>query len=204
MRCDGQGVTYFDMSMTGVRAFGVGNFASVFSSCLWTVTVQDLQDASWVGGFNVILVRSPDGFVILLPGDVGPLASGVLALEPQRFAKFMGDVFQLLDKTHGFWEEQRWNQSFIGVIYFRHAEVGNTMCPAVVVFLAPRNPLRCSCFGRKAMWTRTVVSRGIRCLFSCVGRNTMWTAVVVAAGVRHVTCNGGKAMRVAVVVNCSA
>ena len=90
------------MSVTGVSSFGIGNFASVFSRCRWSVTVEDLKNAGGVCGFNVVLVRSPDQLLILLPGYTDPLAAGVAALEPQRFTQFMGDILQFLDKSHGF------------------------------------------------------------------------------------------------------
>lgn len=68
------------MSMTGVSSFGIGNFASVFSCRCGSVIVEDIQNAGGVGGFDVVLVRSPDQLVVLLPCHVDPLAATVSAL----------------------------------------------------------------------------------------------------------------------------
>lgn len=96
------GVTYFNMSMTGVSSFGIGNFARVFSGGCGSVAVEDLQNAGGVAGFHVVLVGSPDEFVILLPRHVNPLAASVCTLQPQRFAQLVADVLQFLDKAYGF------------------------------------------------------------------------------------------------------
>lgn len=90
------------MSMTGVSSFSIGNFASVFSRRCGSVAVEDLQNAQGVCGFDVVLVRSPDQLVILLPRHVDSLAAGVTALQPQRFTQLMADVLQFLDKSYGF------------------------------------------------------------------------------------------------------
>lgn len=90
------------MSMTDVSSFSIGNFASVFSRRSGSVTVEDLQDTGGIGGFDVVLVRSPDLLIVLLPRDVDPLAAGVSALQPQRFTQLMGDILQFLDKSHRF------------------------------------------------------------------------------------------------------
>lgn len=94
--------TYFNVSVTGVGSFGIGNFASVFSRRCGSVVVEDLENAGGVGGFDVVQVRSPDQLVVLLPRHVDPLAAGVRALQPQRFTQLMTDVLQLLDKSYGF------------------------------------------------------------------------------------------------------
>lgn len=90
------------MSMTGVSSFGIGNFASVFSCCCGSVAVEDLQNTQGVCGFDVVLVRSPDQLVILLPRDVDPLAAGVTALQSQGFTQLMADILHFLDKSYGF------------------------------------------------------------------------------------------------------
>lgn len=69
------------MSMTGVSSFSIGNFASVFSRSCSSVAVEDLQNAGGVSGFDVVLVRSPDQLVVLLPHHVDPLAAGISALQ---------------------------------------------------------------------------------------------------------------------------
>lgn len=104
-------VTYFNMSMTGVSSFSIGNFASVFSRRCGSFTVEDLQNTQGVCGFDVVLVRSPDQLVILLPCHIDPLAASVTALQSQGFTQLMADVLQFLDKLYGFWEKQWWNQS---------------------------------------------------------------------------------------------
>lgn len=102
MKCVDYCVTYVNMSMTGVSSFSIGNFASVFSRRCSSVTVEDLQNAQGLSGFDVVLVRSPDQLVVLLPRHVHPLAAGVSALQPQRFTQLMADVLQFLDKPYRF------------------------------------------------------------------------------------------------------
>ena len=94
------------MSMTDVSSFSIGNFASVFSRCSGSVVVEDLQNARGVGGFDIVLVRSPNQLVVLLPRHIHPLAAGVSALQPQGFTQLVADVLQFLDKPYGFWEKQ--------------------------------------------------------------------------------------------------
>lgn len=77
------------MSMTGVSSFSIGNFTSVFSRCRDSVAVEDLKNAGGVSGFDIVLVRSPDQLVVLLPGYIDPLAASVGALKPQGFIQFM-------------------------------------------------------------------------------------------------------------------
>lgn len=95
-------VTYFNMSMTAVSSFGIGNFACVFPCSLDSVVVEDFENAGGVGGFDVVLVRGPDQLIVFLPCDTDPLASCVRALEPQGFAQLMEDVVKFLDKSHRF------------------------------------------------------------------------------------------------------
>lgn len=95
-------VTYVNMCITCHTSFSIGNFTSVFSCRCSTVTVEDLQITGGVCSFDIVLVRSPDQLVILLPCYIHPLAAGVGALQPQRFAQLMEDVLKFLDKPYRF------------------------------------------------------------------------------------------------------
>lgn len=90
------------MSMTGVSSFSIGNFTSVFPGGRSCVAVEDLQNARGIGGFDVVLVRSPDELVVLLPCHAHPLAAGVSTLHPQRFVQLMAHVLQFFVKLYGF------------------------------------------------------------------------------------------------------
>lgn len=66
-------------SRAGVGSGSIGNLAAVGPSCVGPVAVQDVQDAGAVGGFHIVLVRSPDGLSVLCPRDGDPGAASVRA-----------------------------------------------------------------------------------------------------------------------------
>lgn len=64
--------------------------------------VEDLQNARGIGGFDVVLVRSPDELVILLLRHKHPLAASAGALQPQRSAQLTAHILQFLHKPYRF------------------------------------------------------------------------------------------------------
>lgn len=91
--------------MADIRAFAVGNFASVSSTSLFSVTVEDFQHAAAVCGHHVVLIRSPDWPPIFLPAYAHSLATGVRDSKCQRLADCERGVFQLPDEASRFCEE---------------------------------------------------------------------------------------------------
>lgn len=59
--------TKANASGASIGSSSVGNFTAVGPSCVRSVAVQDIQHAGGVGGFNIVLVGSPDWLSVLAP-----------------------------------------------------------------------------------------------------------------------------------------
>lgn len=93
-------VTYLNHSVADICALRVGNLAGIFPDSFPSVTVENLQGAGEVGGFDIVFVRRPDGFSVLHPADVNPLTPGECALQCQRVADFIEGVSQFSHKAN--------------------------------------------------------------------------------------------------------
>lgn len=94
------------MSMADIRAFGIGNFTSVSSTSVFSVTVEDFQHAAAVRGLDIVLIRGPDESPIFLPAHIHSLATGECHSKRQRPADSERGVFQLPDEASRFCEKQ--------------------------------------------------------------------------------------------------
>lgn len=92
--------------MADIRAIGVGNFASVSSTSLFPIAVEDFQHAAAVCGLDIVLIRSPDRLPVFLPAHIHSLATGERDSERQRLPDSERGVFQLPDEASRFCEEQ--------------------------------------------------------------------------------------------------
>lgn len=92
--------------MADIRAFSVGNFASVSPPSFFTVTVEDVQHAAAVCGLDIVLVRGPDWSPIFLPAHIHSLASSERDSKCQRCADPERHVFQLPDEASRLCEKQ--------------------------------------------------------------------------------------------------
>lgn len=91
--------TYLYNSLADVSSPCVRNFTRVGSSSFFPVTVEDLQNTSVLCGLHVVLVRRPDEFSILSPGDAHSLAASERTLETQRLSQSEIGVLELCEET---------------------------------------------------------------------------------------------------------
>lgn len=92
--------------MADIRAFVVGNFASVSSTSFFTITVEDIQRAATVSGLHIVLIRGPDRFPIFPPAHIYSLGTSERNSKRQGFADSECCVFQLSDEANRFYEKQ--------------------------------------------------------------------------------------------------
>lgn len=91
--------------MADIRALAVGNFASVSSTSLFSVAVEDFQNAAAVCGVHTVLIRSPDRPPVFLPAYTHSVATGVRDSKHQWLTDSESSVFQLPDEASRFCEE---------------------------------------------------------------------------------------------------
>lgn len=92
--------------MADIRAFRVGNFASVSSTSFFSVTVEDFQHAATVCGLHIVLIRGPNRLPIFPPAYVYSLTTGERNSKGQQLTDSEGSVFQLSDEASRFCEKQ--------------------------------------------------------------------------------------------------
>ena len=94
------------MSVAGVRALGIGYFASISPRSLFSVAVEDIQHTAAVGGLHIVLIGSPDHCPVFLPAHAQSLAAGERHSQRQRLADPERGVFQLPDEAGWLCEKQ--------------------------------------------------------------------------------------------------
>lgn len=92
--------------MADIGAFSIGNFASVSSTSLFSVAVEDVQNAAAVCGLDIVLIRGPDQPPIFLPVYAHSLATSERNPKRQWLADSERSIFQLPDEASRFCEKQ--------------------------------------------------------------------------------------------------
>lgn len=93
--------------MAHIRALRVGNFTGVSSTGVFSVTVEDLQDAGAVRRLHVVLIRGPNRPSIFSPAHAYPGTTGERDSKAEWLANAERGVFQRSDEASRFCERQR-------------------------------------------------------------------------------------------------
>lgn len=93
--------------MAHIRAFHVGNFTRVSSTSVFSVTVEDLEDAGAVRRLHVVLIRGPNWPSIFSPAHAYPGTTGERNSKAEWLANTERGVFQRSDEANRFCEKQR-------------------------------------------------------------------------------------------------